>query len=257
MEENFGCNRRAMGNLGEALDRQEQNQTGRARHWSSGMADGDDEEVYEDLLICAPALRRREEVPSLESLALKALAHAVHEHEPTQLSVLPYGGGAALLRQLVASEDFGARTRTVGCHRRLLPSLALFPRCMSMSMSKRATCTHIFTRMMAVPACLPACRLPSFAANRLRPETLQPLLSDWSLHETLHHSLGFSTAQAPGHDSARLLASASGCRGLSALMAQRLSFQHRREASGVASSQQARQLPSGTRRNDRAASAAR
>ena len=91
---------------------------------------------------------------------------------------------------------------------------------------------------------------PSFAANRLRPETLQPLLSDWSLHETLHHSLGFSSRQTHGHDSAQLLASASGCRGLSALMAQRLSFQHRREASGVAF-QQTRQLPSGTRRNDR------
>lgn len=44
------------------------------------------------------------EVPTLESLALKALAHAVHEHEPTQISILPYGGGVALLRQLATSK---------------------------------------------------------------------------------------------------------------------------------------------------------
>jgi hypothetical protein len=59
--------------------------------------DGDLEE--DDL---PPALPR--EVPTLESLALKALAHAVHEHEPTQISILPYGGGAALLRQLATSK---------------------------------------------------------------------------------------------------------------------------------------------------------
>ena len=81
------------------------------------MSMADDEEEDDDLLVRAHSL-----VPSLESLALKALAHAVHEHEPTQLSILPYGGGAALVRQLAASKEFAAfellwRIPTVRCRR--------------------------------------------------------------------------------------------------------------------------------------------
>jgi len=50
--------------------------------------------------------------------------------------------------------------------------------------------------------------------NRLRPETLQPLLnSDWASESELQETLGVS-----------LVAAAPGCRGLSALAAHRISF---------------------------------
>ena len=94
-------------------------------------------------------------VPSLESLALKALADALHTHEPDELHCLPFGGGAELMRHLVE-------------------------------------------------------------AGRLRPETLRPLLADWSSQDKLKDALG-----------SRLGGAAGACRGLGALAVQRLNFQHR------------------------------
>ena len=143
---------------------------------------------------------RPREVPTLESLALRALAQLVHAHEPEALT-LPYGGGSVLMKHLARQ-------------------------------------------------------------GRLRPETLRPLLADWSSTAELETNLGSTLA-----------ASASGCRGLSALAAQRLNFQHsqrraaqqqqqhvllyqhhhhhhhhRQERSG--GRQSSLSLPSGTRRHD-------
>ena len=50
-------------------------------------------------------------------------------------------------------------------------------------------------------------------SGRLRPETLTPILNDWSSAEALESTLG-----------AQLTAAATGCRGLSALAVQRLRF---------------------------------
>ena len=50
-------------------------------------------------------------------------------------------------------------------------------------------------------------------SNRLRPETLNPLLADWSAAESVEHTIGN-----------RVAVLAPGCRGLSQLAAQRLRF---------------------------------
>ena len=100
---------------------------------------------------CSSASR----VPTLESLALAAVAENVHQLEPETLKMLPFGGGERVIRLLVKS-------------------------------------------------------------GRLRPETLRPLLSDWSSCDALSEQLGEP-----------LVAAAPGCRGLAALAAQRLSFQSR------------------------------
>ena len=132
------------------------------------------------------------EVPTLESICLKAIAQMVHAHEPEALT-LPYGGGSVLMKHLARQ-------------------------------------------------------------GRLRPETLRPLLADWS-----------STAEIESNIGSTLAASASGCRGLSALAAQRLNFQHSQQKAAQQQRQQQQQqrqerssggrefslsLPSGTRRHD-------
>ena len=101
------------------------------------------------------------EVPSLQSLALNAIAGLIHCHEPTELpiGVLPFGGGAEIIKRLVAT-------------------------------------------------------------RRLRPETLQPLLQDWTLAPELRNALGESLSDC--------LSAAPNCRGLSQLAVQRLNFQRQR-----------------------------
>jgi hypothetical protein len=66
--------------------------------------------------------------------------------------------------------------------------------------------------------------------QRLRPETLGPLLTEWSCSEELEGRFGSALVQA-----------APGCRGLSALMAHRLNASQQRHTTGRAA------LPDGTR----------
>jgi hypothetical protein len=93
-------------------------------------------------------------VPSLQTLAIRALAASIHAEEPESLGLMPYGGGEELIRQLTRD-------------------------------------------------------------GRLRVETLQPLLKDWSSAAALCETLGETLVNA-----------APGCRGLAALAAQRLRFEH-------------------------------
>ena len=145
--------------------------------------------IDEELMIAEPDVPTHRAVPTLEQLALNALAVAVHQEEPLAVE-LPFGGGAAIIQRLAAS-------------------------------------------------------------GRLRPETLQPLLTDWSSSETLGRERGD-----------RLVGAAGNCRGLSALAAQRLSFQHRQQQQREQQLREHRayrrldqgiahpQLPSGTRKSD-------
>ena len=123
-------------------------------------------------------------VPTLQSLALQAVANAVNTYEPEAIHALPYGGAMQLISSLAKD-------------------------------------------------------------GRLRPETLRPLLlSDWSSAAALSSQLGESLA-----------VSAPGCRGLSALAAQRLHFQARRRQQDDAAKRE-ELLPFGTRKGDAANAAA-
>ena len=41
------------------------------------------------------------DVPSLQALALQAVATAVHDYEPDSIYALPYGGGLAIIKNLI------------------------------------------------------------------------------------------------------------------------------------------------------------
>ena len=78
-------------------------------------------------------------------------------------------------------------------------------------------------------------------SGHLRPETLQPLLADWSSAPDLEDEIG-------GH---LLAGAASGCRGLSALAVQRLRFQQQQQQQRRRQTHQPeRALPNGTRQRD-------
>ena len=78
------------------------------------------------------------------------------------------------------------------------------------------------------------------STNRLRPETLGPLLqADWASADELRESLG-----------SKLVVSAPGCRGLSALAAQRLKF-----AACTSSVPATASMPRGTRGHTTSAAA--